>query len=650
MKNQERMKELVSVLNQWAYEYYVLDKPTASDAKYDQLYDELVLLEKETGVVLPSSPTKRVGGEVLKGFEQHKHLGRLYSLDKAQSYEELKDWFDKIKDVYPEAEFSVEYKYDGLTINLTYKDGQLVKATTRGNGEVGEVVSAQVNTIKNVPLEIEYGGVIEIQGEGIMKLSAMEKFNKNHPEEQLKNARNGVAGAIRNLDPKVTAERNLSLILYAVGYSQDKKFAGQREIVEFLKQNKFETNAYFAVVKEFEDIKKCIKDIESKRSSLDFLIDGVVIKVEQSYIRDELGYTSKFPKWAIAYKFEAEQAITTLKKVEWQVGRTGKLTPIGIMEPVDLCGATVRRATLNNFGDITRKDLKIGSKMIVRRSNDVIPEVLSVVEHFDDSKDITKPQTCPACGSKLVEWGAHIFCRNSLHCKPQIVLKLVHFCSKNACDIEGISIKTADAFYDVLGINSIAQLFDLTAEDLYKLDKFKDKKVANVLDAIEKSKSVSLEGLIFALGIENVGQKTAKDLAAKFGNLENLSKATVEDLVQMQDVGEIVAQSIVEFFANEGNIYTINKLKEKGIDPQFKKQTGIFSGKKIVLTGSLEIFTRGQATALIESMGGEVQSSVSKTTTLVIAGEKAGSKKAKAEKLGIEIWDENRFAQEIKNA
>jgi len=650
MNNQERMKELVSILNQWAYEYYVLDKPTASDAKYDQLYDELVLLEKETGVVLPSSPTKRVGGEVLKGFEQHKHLGRLYSLDKAQSYEELKDWFDKIKEVYPEAEFSVEYKYDGLTINLTYENGHLAKATTRGNGEVGEVVSAQVNTIKNVPLEIEYKGVVEIQGEGIMKLSAMEKFNKNHPEEQLKNARNGVAGAIRNLDPKITAERNLSLILYAVGYSQDKKFAGQREIVEFLKQNKFETNAYFAVVKEFEDIKKCIKDIESKRNSLDFLIDGVVIKVEQSYIRDELGYTSKFPKWAIAYKFEAEQAITTLKKVEWQVGRTGKLTPIGIMEPVELCGATVRRATLNNFGDITRKDLKVGSKMIVRRSNDVIPEVLSVVEHFNDSKDITKPQTCPACGSELVEWGAHIFCRNSLNCKPQIVLKLVHFCSKNACDIEGISIKTADAFYDVLGINSIAQLFDLTAEDLYKLDKFKDKKVANVLEAIEKSKNVSLEGLIFALGIENVGQKTAKDLASKFGNLENLSKATIGDLVEMQDIGEIVAQSIVEFFANEGNIYTINKLKEKGIDPQFKKQTGIFSGKKIVLTGSLEIYTRGQATALIESLGGEVQSSVSKTTTIVVAGEKAGSKKAKAEKLGIEIWDENRFAQEIKNA
>ena len=650
MKNHERMKELVSVLNQWAYEYYVLDNPTASDAKYDQLYDELVSLEKETCVVLPSSPTKRVGGEVLKGFEQHKHLGRLYSLDKAQSYEELKDWFNKIKDVYPEAEFSVEYKYDGLTINLTYENGQLVKATTRGNGEVGEVVSAQVNTIKNVPLEIEHTGIVEIQGEGIMKLSAMEKFNKNHLEEQLKNARNGVAGAIRNLDPKITAERNLSLILYAVGYSVNKKFAGQREIVEFLKQNKFETNAYFAVVKEFEDIKKCIKDIESKRSSLDFLIDGVVIKVEQSYIRDELGYTSKFPKWAIAYKFEAEQAITTLEKVEWQVGRTGKLTPIGIMDPVELCGATVRRATLNNFGDIIRKDLKVGSKMIVRRSNDVIPEVLSVVEHFEHSVDIEKPQFCPACGSELIEWGAHIFCRNSLNCKPQIVLKLVHFCSKNACDIEGISIKTADALYEVLGINNIAQLFDLTAEDLYKLDKFKEKKVANVLEAIEKSKKVSLEGLIFALGIENIGQKTAKDLASKFENLENLSKASVEELVQMQDIGEIVAQSIVEFFANQANIYTINKLKEKGIDPQFKKQTGIFSGKKVVLTGSLEVYTRGQATALIESMGGEVQSSVSKTTTLVIAGEKAGSKKAKAEKLGIEIWDENRFAQEIKNA
>lgn len=650
MNNNEKMKQLVSTLNQWAYEYYVLDNPTVSDAKYDELYDQLVLLEKQTGIVLPSSPTKRVGGEVLKGFEQHRHLGRLYSLDKAQSYGELKEWFDKIKSVYPEAEFSVEYKYDGLTINLTYNDGQLVMATTRGNGEVGEVVSAQVNTIKNVPLEIDYKGIVEIQGEGIMKLSAMEKFNKNHPDEQLKNARNGVAGAIRNLDPKITAERNLSLILYAIGYSQDKKFSGQKEIVEFLKNNKFETNAYFAVVKEFEDIKNCIKEIESNRNNLDFLIDGVVIKVEQSYIREELGYTSKFPKWAVAYKFEAEQAITTLEKVEWQVGRTGKLTPIGIMEPVDLCGATIKRATLNNFGDITRKDLKIGSKMIVRRSNDVIPEVLSVVEHFENSKEIEKPTICPACGSELVEWGAHLFCMNSLNCKPQIVLKLVHFCSKNACDIEGVSLKTADALYEVLGINNIAQLFDLTAEDLLKLDKFKEKKVANVLSAIENSKNVSLESLIFALGIENVGQKTAKDLAAKYGNLDNLAKAEIDDLMSVQDIGEIVAQSIVEFFANQGNLYTIQKLKEKGIDPQFKKQTGIFSGKKVVLTGSLEIFTRGQATALIESMGGEVQSSVSKTTTLVIAGEKAGSKKAKAEKLGIEIWDENRFEQEIKNA
>ena len=650
MNNNEKMKQLVSTLNQWAYEYYVLDNPTVSDAKYDELYDQLVLLEKQTGIVLPSSPTKRVGGEVLKGFEQHRHLGRLYSLDKAQSYGELKEWFDKIKSVYPEAEFSVEYKYDGLTINLTYNDGQLVMATTRGNGEVGEVVSAQVNTIKNVPLEIDYKGIVEIQGEGIMKLSAMEKFNKKHPDEQLKNARNGVAGAIRNLDPKITAERNLSLILYAVGYSQDKKFSGQKEIVEFLKNNKFETNAYFAVVKEFEDIKNCIKEIESNRNNLDFLIDGVVIKVEQSYIREELGYTSKFPKWAMAYKFEAEQAITTLEKVEWQVGRTGKLTPIGIMEPVDLCGATIKRATLNNFGDIIRKDLKIGSKMIVRRSNDVIPEVLSVVEHFENSKEIEKPTICPACGSELVEWGAHLFCMNSLNCKPQIVLKLVHFCSKNACDIEGVSLKTADALYEVLGINNIAQLFDLTAEDLLKLDKFKEKKVANVLSAIENSKNVSLESLIFALGIENVGQKTAKDLAAKYGNLDNLAKAEIDDLMSVQDIGEIVAQSIVEFFANQGNLYTIQKLKEKGIDPQFKKQTGIFSGKKVVLTGSLETFTRGQATALIESMGGEVQSSVSKTTTLVIAGEKAGSKKAKAEKLGIEIWDENRFEQEIKNA
>lgn len=643
----EEMKKIVQTLNDWAYRYYVLDNPVVTDAKYDELYRKLEDMERETCVVLPDSPTLRVGGEVLKGFEQHTHLKRLYSLDKAQSYEELADWFEKIKKQFPEAVFTVEYKYDGLTINLTYENGNLVLASTRGNGIVGEVVTSQVKTIKNIPLSIDYKGKIEIQGEGIMKLSAMEKFNKLHPDEQLKNARNGVAGAIRNLDPKVTAQRNLTLVLYSIGYNEGLDLKGQDDVVEFLKTNKFQTNGFYKKADSFEKIKQFISQIERERTSLDFLIDGAVIKVEQNYIREELGYTSKFPKWAIAYKFEADQAITTLREVVWQVGRTGKLTPIGKMDPVELCGATIQRATLNNFGDITRKDLKTGSKVIVRRSNDVIPEVMSVVEHTPDSKDILKPEFCPSCASRLTEFGANLFCVNSLNCKPQIVQKFVHYCSKNACDIEGISDKTAEAFYSVLGLRSVAELYTITQEDLSKLDKFKEKKINNTLSAIEKSKNVTLEKFIFALGIENVGQKTAADLAEKYGSIEKLSQASVEELSQIRDIGQIVAESIREYFLNNDNIKMLETLKNLGINPTYQKKTGKLSGRKVVLTGSLSKFSRNEASEILREMGAEVQSSVGKSTDLVVVGENAGSKLEKAKSLNIEIWDEQRFESEI---
>lgn len=643
----EEMKKIVQTLNDWAYRYYVLDNPVVTDAKYDELYRKLEDMERETGVVLPDSPTLRVGGEVLKGFEQHTHLKRLYSLDKAQSYEELADWFEKIKKQFPEAVFTVEYKYDGLTINLTYENGNLVLASTRGNGIVGEVVTSQVKTIKNIPLSIDYKGKIEIQGEGIMKLSAMEKFNKLHPDEQLKNARNGVAGAIRNLDPKVTAQRNLTLVLYSIGYNEGLDLNGQDDVVEFLKANKFQTNGFYKKADSFEKIKQFISQIERERTSLDFLIDGAVIKVEQNYIREELGYTSKFPKWAIAYKFEADQAVTTLREVVWQVGRTGKLTPIGKMDPVELCGATIQRATLNNFGDITRKDLKTGSKVIVRRSNDVIPEVMSVVEHTPDSKDILKPEFCPSCASRLTEFGANLFCVNSLNCKPQIVQKFVHYCSKNACDIEGISDKTAEAFYSVLGLRSVAELYTITQEDLSKLDKFKEKKINNTLSAIEKSKNVTLEKFIFALGIENVGQKTAADLAEKYGSIEKLSQASVEELSQIRDIGQIVAESIREYFLNNDNVKMLETLKNLGINPTYQKKTGKLSGRKVVLTGSLSKFSRSEASEILREMGAEVQSSVGKSTDLVVVGENAGSKLEKAKSLNIEIWDEQRFASEI---
>ena len=376
----EQMRELAQKLNQYSYEYYVLDRPTVSDEEYDALYDRLLRLEKTSGIVLEDSPTKRVGGEPLKAFRQYTHKKRLYSLDKVQSFNELREWVSKIKASYPEAEFTVEYKYDGLTVNVTYRDGKFLRATTRGNGITGEDVTEQVKTIRSIPLSVPCSYEFEVQGEGILPLSSLRKFNENFPEEALKNARNGAAGAIRNLDPKITAKRNLDAVFYGIGFQEKAEIFSQTELVEFLKANHFKTSGFFQKVSDYAEIEKCIREIGESRDKLDFLIDGVVVKINDFALREKLGYTIKFPKWAMAFKFEAEEVSTKLLSVEWQVGRTGKLTPLGILEPVELCGATIRKATLNNYGDIERKRLKLNSFVYVRRSNDVIPEVLDVAE------------------------------------------------------------------------------------------------------------------------------------------------------------------------------------------------------------------------------------------------------------------------------
>ena len=637
------MQQMVQQLNKWAYEYYVLDNPTVPDTTYDALYDQLVLLEKQTGVILDDSPTRRVGGEPLKGFAEHAHLKRLYSLDKVQSFGELQAWVEKVQKVLGNVDFTVELKYDGLTINVTYDNGQFVGAATRGNGIVGEDVTEQVKTIRTVPLSIDYKGKIEIQGEGIMKLSALEKYNVTHPNNILKNARNGVAGAIRNLDPKVTAERSLDVVFYSLGYSDGLQINQQTDLVDFLKDCKMLTNNVFAVCKDFASIRNVIEQIGNDRPNYDFLIDGVVIKVNDFELREQLGYTDKFPRWAVAYKFDAEQVITTLKDVTWQVGRTGKLTPIANLQAVELCGATIKRATLNNIGDIFRKKVKVGGLVFLRRSNDVIPEVLGAAD--DNGTDIDVPQVCPSCGGPLEQVGAHIFCTNSNNCRPQIVQRISHYTSKNACDIEGISDKTVELLVDNLGVTSVADLYSLTMEQLLSLEGFKQKKAQNVLSALEKSLDVSLERFIFALGLDNVGSVTAKDLAARYGSIEALSKATLQDLVQIEGIGDIVAEGIVQYFSEQQNLEIIERLKQIGINPVYEKpaQTGVFSGKKVVLTGSLQSFTRSKAGEIIVSLGGELASSVSKSVNLVIAGEEAGSKLQKAQKLGITIIDEQQF-------
>lgn len=642
MDNLARMKQLVDTLNEWARLYYEEDAPVVSDAEYDKLYDELRRLEDENGYKLNNSPTRRVGGAPKKKFEQSEHLARLYSLDKCQSKDEFEEWCARVvKAVGYLPELTCEYKFDGLTLNLLYENGRLSKATTRGDGTVGEIVTEQVKTIRKLPTKISFKGVIEIQGEGILRLSQLEKYNST-ASEPLKNARNGAAGAIRNLDPAVTEERGLSFMAYNIGYSE-KSFKTQAEMREFLKAEGFEVEGAFEVAKGISNAVNFADDTETKRSELDYLIDGVVFKVNDVALRDEIGVTEKFPKWAVAYKFKADEMTTRLNDVVWQVSRSAKLNPIAILEPVDIGGVTVARATLNNYGDIQKKRVRIGDRVFIRRSNDVIPEIMGVATEEDGARVIEKPKVCPVCGAPVKEIGAFLYCTGE-ECAPQIVSKLDHFASKDAMDIDGFSEKTAEQFYNEIGLKDAVGLMRLTSFDLYGLEGFADKKIANLLNAIEASKKTTLDRFVFALGIDGIGKKTAKDLVKKFGNLDNLKNASIEELNAVDGIGGILAANVYDYFHSEDNLQYIANLIDSGIAfKETEKKSGVFSGMKVVLTGSLPTYKRGEATKLIENNGGEVASAVSKSVNLVIAGEDAGSKLEKAEKLGIRIIDENEF-------
>ncbi len=645
----EKMKSLVEKLNKYAYEYYVLDNPTVSDGEYDKLYDELLRLERELGVVLDNSPTKRVGGEPISEFSKHEHINKLYSLDKGVSIDEVKAFLNRVTKLSGKnPEYTVEFKYDGLTICLTYEDGKFVRATTRGNGTVGEDVTAQVLTIKTFPLTIEYKGVCEIQGEAVIKLSTLKKYNET-AVEPLKNARNAVAGAIRNLDPKETEKRKPEILFYNVNYLSEGEFKTQTEHFEFLKKNGFKVYDFLELASSVGEIEKILKIIEEKRKSIDYLTDGAVIKVNDIALRDTLGFTEKFPRWALAYKFEAEEVTTTVLDVLWQVGRTGKLTPLGIVEPVELGGATVKKATLNNYGDILRKNVKIGSRVLIRRSNDVIPEILGSTEIPSSATDVLKPTVCPYCNSLLVEDGANIFCDNP-DCKPRVVGALTHFASKDAMNIEGFSEMTAGLLYDEFNVKKFSDLYSLDKEQLLTLEGFKDKKSQNIISAIENSKKANLSSFIYALGIDGIGKKTAKDLVKEFKSIDGIKSATLLELSAVRDIGDITANSVYEYFSIEENLAEIDKLISLGVTFESEKtvEGGVLQGQKFVLTGTLPTLKRSEASKIIESLGGEVMSSVSKLTTIVLAGEEAGSKLEKAKALGIKIIDENEFKNLIK--
>lgn len=639
------MRELVDTLNKYAYEYYVLDNPSVPDREYDKLYDELQILEGETGVREQDSPTRRVGGEPISAFKKHEHIYRLYSLDKCVTEDELSAFDERVRKVVPDPTYTVEYKFDGLTMCLTYENGLFVRATTRGNGIVGEDVTAQALTIKSFPLKIDRKDVMEIQGEAIIRLSVLEKYNAT-ADEPLKNARNAAAGAIRNLDPKVTEKRRPEIIFYNVNYAENGGFDSQLEIFDFLKRNGFKTFDFLRVCKNLDEVKAAIDEIEVGRRSIDVLTDGAVVKLNSVKEREILGYTDKFPRWAAAYKFEAEEAETTVKSVRWQVGRTGKLTPLGIVEPVELAGATVRKATLNNYGDIQKKRVKIGGRVLIRRSNEVIPEILGALG--DEGKEVEKITVCPYCKTPVVEVGANLFCPNE-DCRPRVLAKLANFACKDGMNIDGFSEKTAGVLYDEIGVENFSELYTLDREKLVALDGFQDKKADNLLSAIEKSKNVALPNFIFALGIDGVGKKTAKDLAKKLKTLGGIANASVEELASLDDVGEVMSKSIFDYFRSEKNKNEIEKLLCAGVKiaEQTEIKSGSFSGEKVVLTGSLNSYTRSEAGKLVEERGGEIQSSVTKTTTLVIAGEAAGSKLDKAKKLGVTVIDEEEFKKRL---
>lgn len=641
----KRMRELVDTLNKYAYEYYVLDNPSVPDREYDKLYDELQILEGETGVREQDSPTRRVGGEPISAFKKHEHIYRLYSLDKCVTEDELSAFDERVRKVVPDPTYTVEYKFDGLTMCLTYENGLFVRATTRGNGIVGEDVTAQALTIKSFPFKIDRKDVMEIQGEAIIRLSVLEKYNAT-ADEPLKNARNAAAGAIRNLDPKVTEKRRPEIIFYNVNYAENGGFDSQLEIFDFLKRNGFKTFDFLRVCKNLDEVKAAIDEIEVGRRSIDVLTDGAVVKLNSVKEREILGYTDKFPRWAAAYKFEAEEAETTVKSVRWQVGRTGKLTPLGIVEPVELAGATVRKATLNNYGDIQKKRVKIGGRVLIRRSNEVIPEILGALG--DEGKEVEKITVCPYCKTPVVEIGANLFCPNE-DCRPRVLAKLANFACKDGMNIDGFSEKTAGVLYDEIGVENFSELYTLDREKLVALDGFQDKKADNLLSAIEKSKNVALPNFIFALGIDGVGKKTAKDLAKKLKTLGGIANASVEELSALDDVGEVMSKSIFDYFRSEKNKNEIEKLLCAGVKiaEQTEIKSGSFSGEKVVLTGSLTSYTRSEAGKLVEERGGEIQSSVTKTTTLVIAGEAAGSKLDKAKKLGVTVIDEEEFKKRL---
>ncbi|WP_243299509.1 NAD-dependent DNA ligase LigA [Bacillus litorisediminis] len=660
---EKRVKELQELLNQYNYEYHVLDKPSVPDSEYDRLLKELLQLEEQyPHLKTPDSPTQRVGGDVLDAFEKVQHRTPMLSLGNAFNEADLRDFDRKVRQAVGDRfQYVCELKIDGLAVSLRYEDGQFVQGATRGDGTVGEDITANLRTIKSIPLKLTEPVSIEVRGEAYMPKRSFQTLNEikeANGEEPFANPRNAAAGSLRQLDPKIAASRNLDIFLYAIGDVGTTGVESHSEGLELLERLGFKTNKERRICPTIDDVLEYVNSWVEKRNSLAYEIDGIVIKVDSLQQQEELGTTAKSPRWAIAYKFPAEEVVTRLIDIELTVGRTGVVTPTAILEPVKVAGTTVKRASLHNEDLIREKDIKIGDYVVIKKAGDIIPEVVKVLaeKRTGEEKSFSMPKECPECGSELVHLDGEVAVRCiNPKCPAQIREGLIHFVSRDAMNIDGLGEKVITQLFKENLIEDVADIYRLQFEQLVNLERMGEKSAQNLLDAIEKSKENSLEKLLFGLGIRHVGAKAAKILAQEFGTMDQLRQATVEQLRNINEIGEKMADSIHTYFHLEEAIEVIEELKSLGVNMEYKGPRKLaledvdsyFAGKTIVLTGKLSQLSRDEAKEKIELYGGKVTGSVSKKTDLVIAGEDAGSKLTKAEQLGIEVWNEERFLEEL---
>lgn len=645
---EKRISELVDLLNKYADEYYRSDKPSVSDAEYDKLYRELVELETaHPELVLPNSPTHRVGGKILDGFEKYSHVYPLFSLQDAFSREELDAFDQRVRKEFPQATYICELKIDGLSISLTYEAGNLVVGATRGDGSVGENITENLKRVADIPLTLPRAVDITVRGECYMPKASFDRVNQQRQEAgeaEFANPRNAAAGTLRQLDTGVVAQRGLATFLYQE--ASPSEATSQSQVLEKLDSLGFVTNHDYQLADSMDDVWAFIEKMAERREDLPYEIDGIVIKVNDLAIQEELGFTVKAPRWAVAYKFPAEEKEAQILSVDWTVGRTGVVTPTANLSPVQLAGTTVSRATLHNVDYIAEKDIRIGDTVIVYKAGDIIPAVLKVVDKYRSEQEVMPvPSHCPSCQSDLQHYEDEVAlrCINPI-CPSQLMSKLEHFASRDAMNIAGLGSSIVEKLFGAGLVHDVADIYKLTVDDLLTLEGFKEKSADKLYQAIQTSKNNSAERLLFGLGIRHVGSKASKILLENFGDLEALAQASQEEIASLEGLGQVMAKSLTSFFASSGAQQLLAELKENAVNlaylGQVADENAALSGLTVVLTGKLERMKRGEAKAKLEALGANVAGSVSKKTNLVIAGADAGSKLAKAQELGIEIKDE----------